>query len=73
MSVCPACGTVFSCGMVDRLVDRKMAEPCWCVQLPRLVAGELVPVKDGAQAKCFCPDCLRQRKNALRAQPIKEA
>lgn len=61
MSVCPACGATFACGMVDA----PLAESCWCVQLPRLTVGELVSAKDGAGAKCFCPACLRLRKAAI--------
>ncbi len=69
MSLCPGCGTTFCCGMADDPAEGE-ARSCWCMQLPRLEPRELVFAKDGTPSKCFCPDCLRQRKAALEVTKI---
>jgi hypothetical protein len=51
MSVCPRCGTEFSCGMVDDKSDA----PCWCTQFPPMP----LPKPGAAIASCYCPACLK--------------
>lgn len=59
MSICSACGTQFSCAMVDGISDGgagDTAPACWCTSLPALL-----PVPSaGAGASCYCPQCLQQ-------------
>ncbi|MDO9598636.1 MAG: cysteine-rich CWC family protein [Azoarcus sp.] len=54
---CPRCGKRFICGMAAG------EEVCWCVAHPPIFA---VP---GADAACYCPDCLAelvaQRRSAI--------
>lgn len=56
---CPRCGRLFTCGMAAG------EDVCWCVAHPPIFA---VP---GADAACYCPDCLAelvaQRRNAIKA------
>ena len=61
MSVCPRCGTSFSCGMVDPITT----EPCWCTALPALPAQS----KDEPPANiCLCPACLRAQIDAAETE-----
>jgi hypothetical protein len=65
VSVCPQCGTIFSCCMVDTATDAQ----CWCGALPALAADALLADSDGKAASCLCPDCLRARIAARHANP----
>ncbi|MCK9285235.1 MAG: cysteine-rich CWC family protein [Rhodocyclaceae bacterium] len=49
-SVCPQCGSEFSCGA------KAGNETCWCADLPPLVTR-----RDEASASCYCINCLRQK------------
>jgi len=57
-STCSRCGAAFGCAMADGLDG-----PCWCTTLP---AALPVP---GAEARCWCPACLRAAVDADRARP----
>jgi hypothetical protein len=48
MSLCTRCGAAFGCAMADGADG-----PCWCTELP-----PVVPLP-GAEARCWCPACLR--------------
>jgi hypothetical protein len=62
MSVCPGCGTLFSCGMVDGVAT----DPCWCMALPALPAAVLASAESGLEGRsCFCPLCLRAKTDVL--------
>jgi len=54
-NVCPACGSIFTCGMAAG------EERCWCADLPPLPKESL----DSATPGCFCPKCLELRSKSL--------
>ena len=72
MSICPACGATFGCGMVD--VDANETQPCWCTRQPPLsqdgidvIAATTAPAGAPGTARCLCPACLRQSRSQLPA------
>jgi len=58
MSTCKRCGATFSCAMAD---DGAAGQPCWCTELPPVVA---VPGSATEDASCWCPACLRAHISA---------